>query len=125
MGNQLCTNKLNIFQEIKIKYKKNIIVCQRKNLTYVKSPQTEQNIPLLYGQVRLYKEGFVEELIYEGQMRKSKFDGYGKLYRQLKLVYEGQFKDNVFDGWGITPAYTGEFRQGQYDGYGIYKEYLD
>ena len=62
--------------------------------------------------------------IYEGEFKKGKYDGKGKLYRNGKLLYEGDFVDNKLQGKGKEfdeegkLLYSGEFQNNAYNGFG-------
>jgi hypothetical protein len=38
-------------------------------------------------------------------MAKSKFNGFGKLYKNNEIFYQGEFKNDKFEGWGATLNY--------------------
>ncbi len=72
----------------------------------------------------LYSE--VSELRYEGNLKDSKREGYGKLYYQGTLWYEGQFAQNklegqgkVYDSTGKNVVYEGQFKNNKMSGQGI------
>ena len=59
--------------------------------------QPKKNKFILAGHSKIYSIGPSKTLIYEGGLKNSKFDGYGKLYNTDKTVlYEGEFKDGLF-----------------------------
>jgi hypothetical protein len=77
------------------------------------------------------KDGYgkeeTNEHIYEGEFKKDKKNGNGKLiYKLLNDVYEGEFKDNCITGvgfytWKNKDTYKGTFVNGKMHGKGFYK----
>lgn len=67
-----------------------------------------------------YNEG---ELVYVGDVKHHRMDGYGRLEYANGDVYEGEFVRGVFNGQGTFTSstgwtYEGEFKNGQADGEG-------
>ena len=121
MGQSLC-NGGHLDESIEFKQKSILIKCNSNEVRYKKNASTQ---PIINGYVKIYGTNPVEVLLYEGEMKNSKFHGYGKLYKGQKVIYEGEFKDGLFEGWGVTEQYVGEFRGGRFDGFGVYKEFAD
>ena len=81
----------------------------------------------IVGKIKEYDK--YNALIYYGEYKNGKYNGYGILYKWEREEYEGYFKDNEYNGKGIEYyskkkiKYNGEFRNGKYHGIGIkYKE---
>ena len=66
-------------------------------------------------------------IMYNGNFKKGKYEGFGKIYEKGILIYEGFFKEGLYSGKGILnkknkKIYEGYFINNKYDGIGI--EYL-
>ncbi|KAF7482263.1 Hypothetical predicted protein [Marmota monax] len=66
-------------------------------------------------------------IVYTGNWKDDKMNGFGKLEHFSGAVYEGQFKDNMFHGLGTytfpTGAkYTGNFNENRVEGEGEYTD---
>jgi len=63
--------------------------------------------------------------VYEGQFKRGKFQGHGKLQTPTGDVYEGGFENSLYEGEGTLRfeggLYTGSFKQGHFDGHGQIK----
>ena len=79
-----------------------------------------------------------EELLYEGEMKNNRPDGFGILYGadynslSAYIMYIGEFKDGRYHGIGfeldnasdnIYSSYMGEFKDGKYNGDGMNIQY--
>lgn len=71
-----------------------------------------------------YKQTLEEnELIYYGDLKDGKPDGYGVLYNDFLPIYIGEFKEGNYEGYGVTLGYDyagsiyivheGEFKKGE------------
>ena len=70
-------------------YKKYLVKTKTKCVKYLRAEKNDEMVPVIDGSVKLYGNYFSSFLIFEGEMRKSKFDGFGKLYNKTKIIYEG------------------------------------
>ncbi|XP_070284685.1 MORN repeat-containing protein 2 [Myotis yumanensis] len=66
-------------------------------------------------------------IIYTGNWKDDKMNGFGRLEHFSGAVYEGYFKDNMFHGLGtyIFPSgakYTGNFNENRVEGEGQYTD---
>ena len=62
---------------------------------------------------------------YEGNFKKGKFNGTGRLTASDGSTYEGEWEDNKKNGYGIMKSldghcYTGQFKDGKIHGHGKY-----
>ncbi|XP_042189423.1 MORN repeat-containing protein 2 isoform X2 [Callorhinchus milii] len=66
-------------------------------------------------------------IVYTGNWKNDKMDGFGKLEHASGAIYEGEFKDNMFHGTGIYTwpnglKYIGKFNENKMEGEG---EFID
>ena len=76
---------------------------------------------LIYGRIF-----YSNDIIYEGEIRDSNYNGKGKLIFNNGEIYEGDFIDGEITGNGIFSfsdgtIYEGEFNKGEFNGHGIMK----
>lgn len=59
------------------------------------------------GKIKCYALG---DILYDGEMKDGRYDGYGKLYHSdgTTLKYEGHFKNDQYHGEGTSYSETGE-----------------
>lgn len=63
-------------------------------------------------------------VVYDGDTKDGKPDGYGRAYYKDGRIYEGQWKDGQYDGEGcqfygnLNLWYEGGFKNGRREGYG-------